>query len=201
MEAPRKNIGERGPADRLLYHQDFFRTFQDIMKRVSTARRSMNVLHDITEVVARSMGVKGSALFLLDRRKRVLEVVSSYGLSSRYLTKGPVLADRSIKESLEGMSVCVDDVSTDPRIQYPEEAAQEGIRSILSAPVIFKRRVIGVLRVYTSVPTEFSMEDVEFVEGLADLAALVIEYNRLVLGAKHSLEALKLMAASPAKSK
>jgi len=32
---------------------------------------------------------------------------------------------------------------------------------------------------------------VQFVQGLADLAALVIEYNRLVMGVKHSLEALK----------
>jgi len=149
--------------------------------------------------VARSMGVKGSALFLLDRRKRVLEVVSSYGLSERYLKKGPVLADRSIKEGLGGMSVRVDDVSTDPRIQYPQEAAREGIRSILSAPMVFKKKVIGVLRVYASVPTEFSMEDVAFVEGLADLAALVIEYNRLVSGAKQSLDALKKLAGRPAR--
>jgi GAF domain-containing protein len=199
MEARRTAAGQEEPRDRLLYHQDFFRTFRDIMKRVSTTRRSMNVLHDITEAVARSMGVKGSALFLLDRRKRVLEVVSSYGLSERYLKKGPVLADRSIKEGLGGMSVCVDDVSTDPRIQYPQEAAREGIRSILSAPMVFKKKVIGVLRVYASVPTEFSMEDVAFVEGLADLAALVIEYNRLVSGAKQSLDALKKLAGRPAR--
>lgn len=201
MEARTKRQEGREPGEQLLYHQDFFRTFREIMKRVSTTRRSMNVLHDITEAVARSMGVKGSALFLLDRRKRVLEVVSSYGLSERYLKKGPVLADRSIKESLEGMSVCVDDVSTDPRIQYPQEAAREGICSILSAPMVFKKKVIGVLRVYASVPTEFSMEDVDFVEGLADLAALVIEYNRLVSGAKQSLDALKKLAGRPARKK
>lgn len=197
MEPKTKRQEGREPGDRLLYHQDFFRTFREIMKRVSVTRRSMSVLHDITEAVARSMGVKGSALFLLDRRKRVLEVVSSYGLSDQYLKKGPVLADRSIKEGLEGMSVCVDDVSTDPRIQYPQEAAREGICSILSAPIIFKKKVIGVLRVYASVPTEFSMEDVDFVEGLADLAALVIEYNRLVSGAKLSLDALKKLTGPP----
>ncbi len=198
MEARTKRQEGRGPGEQLLYHQDFFRTFRDIMKRVSTTRRSMNVLHDITEAVTRSMGVKGSALFLLNRKKGVLEVVSSFGLSDRYLKKGPVLADRSIKESLEGMSVCVDDVSADPRIQYPQEAALEGIRSILSAPMVFKKKVIGVLRVYASVPTEFSMEDVDFVEGLADLAALIIEYNRLVSGAKQSLGALKELAGRPA---
>jgi len=199
MEVKKKPTGQEEPRDKLLYHQNFFRTFREIMRRVSTTKRSMGVLHDITEAVATSMGVKGSALFLLNRRKRILEVVSSYGLSDRYLKKGPVSADRSIKETLDGISVCVDDVSTDPRIQYPQEAAQEGIRSILSAPIMFKGKVIGALRVYTSVPTEFSMEDVEFVEGLADLAGLVIEYNRLVAGAKQSIEALKKMAGRPAR--
>lgn len=199
MEARKRVGGAEEPKDKLLYHQNFFRTFREIMKRVSTKRRSMDVLHDITESLAKSMGVKGSALFLLDRRRKVLEIVSAYGLSDRYLKKGPVLADRSISETMGGISVCVDDVSSDPRIQYPQEAAQEGICSILSSPIIFKGKVIGALRVYTSVPTEFSMEDVEFVEGLADLAALVIEYNRLVMGAKHSLEALKRLTGRKTK--
>jgi signal transduction protein with GAF and PtsI domain len=177
--------------ERLYYQQDFFGIFREIMRRISSTKRSMKAVDIITEHAAKSMGVKGSALMLLDRKKRVLEAVSSYGLSARYLRKGPVSSDRSIREGMAGAPVCVDDVKTDPRIQYPQEAAREGICSILSAPILFKKKVIGVLRIYTSIPTEFAYEDVQFVQGLADLAALVIEYNRLVMGVKHSLEALK----------
>jgi signal transduction protein with GAF and PtsI domain len=179
------------PRNQLYYRQNFFHIFREIMQEISSTKRSMKVVDLMVRHLANAMGVRGSALMLLDRRRKVLDLVSSYGLRDRYLRKGRVLADKSIKEGLGGMPVCVDDVANDPRIQYPEEAAREGIRSILSVPILFKNRVIGVLRVYTSVPTEFNSEDVDFVQGVADLAGLVIEYNRLVLGAKHSLEALK----------
>jgi len=177
--------------DQLYYRQDFFHIFREIMKEISSTKRSMRVIPLMVQRLANAMGVRGSALMLLDRRRRVLEVIASHGLSDRYLGKGPVRSDRSIKESMDGIPVCVDDVTKDPRIQYPEEAAREGICSILSVPILFKKRVIGVLRVYASVPTEFASEDIEFVQGVADLTGLVTEYNRLVMGAKNSLEALK----------
>ena len=173
--------------DELYYHYNFFETFRNVMKQISSTTKFTEVLDIIPESVAKAIGVKGSALMLLDQETRVLESVSSYGLSDHYLGKGPVHADKSISEAMDGIPVCVDDVSDDPRIQYPAEAVKEGISSILSVPIPFKGKVIGLLRIYTSIPTEFSYEDVEFAEGLAELAGIVIEYNRLLTGEKLSL--------------
>ena len=59
-----------------------------------------------------------------------------YGLSQTYLNKGPVEVDTNAlaREVLSGKIVNVPDVVQSPLIQYPEEARQEGIRSMLSAP-------------------------------------------------------------------
>ena len=175
----------------LYYHHFLFQTFRSIMKRMTSTTSFTKVVDIITEDVAKFLGVKGSALMLLDRKEKTLVTVSFFGLSESYLAKGPVHADKSIGEGMDGLSVCVDDVANDPRIEYPEAALLEGIRSILSVPISFRGQVIGLLRLYTTVPTEFRYEDIEFVEGLADLAGLVIEYGRLVSGFKTSLEALK----------
>jgi signal transduction protein with GAF and PtsI domain len=135
------------PREQLYYRQDFFHVFRGIMREISSTKRSMKVMDLIVQHLARAMGVKGSALMLLDRKRQVMELISCYGLSEPYLKKGPVLADKSIKEGLGGMPVCVDDVANDPRIQYPDDAVREGICSLLSVPIPFKNRVIGVLRV------------------------------------------------------
>ncbi|NIX54709.1 MAG: hypothetical protein GWN14_01885, partial [candidate division Zixibacteria bacterium] len=56
-----------------------------------------------------------------------------YGLSQEYQTKGPVIAEESIyQEMIEnrdngGSVVEVYDVSQDDRLQYLEEAVEEGI--------------------------------------------------------------------------
>jgi GAF domain-containing protein len=185
-----KTQRDRLEASHQLYY-NFFGIFRQLMKRISSTTQLTEVMDIITEDVAKAIGVKGSTLMLLDRKSKILEIVSSYGLSDRYLHKGPVHSEKSISEGMDGVTVCVDDVSKDPRIQYPAEAVREGICSILSVPMRFKENVIGLLRIYTSTPTEFSYEEIQFVEGLADLSGIAIEYNRLLLGYKHSLDACK----------
>jgi GAF domain-containing protein len=190
MQTKSRKLGTE-KKEELYYQHYFFQTFRSIMQRISTAKRLDQVLDTIAEDLSKVLGVKGSSLWLIDRKKRTLELASSYGLSDQYLYKGPLHSDRSIRECMDGISVCVDDVANDPRIEYPEEAVREGISSILSVPIQFKNRIIGVLRIYTAVPTEFDHQDIDFAEGLTQLAGMVIEYHRLLKGFKTSLDALK----------
>jgi GAF domain-containing protein len=91
-----------------------------------------------------------------------LELATSFGLSDEYLNKGPVSALRSIAQSLEDGPVAIYDVMDDPRIQYPKEAQKEGISSILSVPIVVGGSLLGAVRVYTSEPWEFTLDDVNF---------------------------------------
>ncbi|MFW6052797.1 MAG: GAF domain-containing protein, partial [Desulfosalsimonas sp.] len=137
--------------------------------------------------------VKGAALFLINRETKELEIAASFGLSNNYINKGPLSALKSISESLEQGPVAIYDVSDDPRIQYPEEAGVEGIASILSVPVMIQGRSIGVLRVYTAEPWEFTLEDVNFVQAVGSITGMAIDMARHYKGMKQSIEALKTM--------
>ena len=48
---------------------------------------------------------------LLDEKRQKMELVASYGLSDRYITKGPVGTDKSITEAMMGKAVSIYDVS------------------------------------------------------------------------------------------
>ena len=145
----------------------------------------------IVEAVRSALDVKGCALFLFNRKTHELEIAASMGLSNEYLSKGPVSALHSIAASLKDGPVAISDVTDDPRIQYPEAAKKEGIASILSVPIIVRERPIGVLRVYSGTPWEATLEDVNFVQAVAQIAGMALEMSRLYKGMRDSIEILK----------
>jgi GAF domain-containing protein len=93
--------------------------------------------------------------------------------------------------------VAIDDVSDDPRIQYPEEAVKEGIASILSVPIMMGDAAIGAVRVYAAEKWEFTMDDVNFVQALAQIAGILIEMTRLYQGQNEYIEVLSALTESP----
>ena len=94
-------------------------------------------------------------------------------------------------QSLEEGPVAIFDVTDDPRLQYPTEAVKEGISSILSVPVVAGGRTMGALRVYTSDPWEFTLDDVNFVQAMAYMVGMAIVMARHYKGFKESIEVLK----------
>ena len=145
----------------------------------------------IVESVNNALKTKGCALFLFNRKTNELEVAASMGLSNEYLNKGPISALKSIARSLADGPVAINDVTDDPRIQYPDAAKKEGIVSILSVPIVVREKPIGALRVYSAEPWNATMQDVTFVQAVAQIAGMALEMSRLYKGLKDSIEILK----------
>ena len=84
-------------------------------------------------------------------------------------------------------------VGDDPRLQYPNEAQKEGIASILAVPIIIGEKLIGSMRVYTAEPWEFTLNDVNFVQAVAQVVGMALEMCRINKGLKDSIDILKAM--------
>jgi len=175
-----------------------YETLIKISRSLSKSKDPEEIIRMTVESVKSALDIKGCALLLINRRSKELEVAASTGLSSEYLSKGPISALRSIADSLEDGPIAVYDVSDDPRVQYPEAAQKEGIASILSVPIMLGDEAIGAMRAYTAEKWEFTLEDVNFVQALAQIAGILIEMTRLYQGQKEHIEALTTMCESPA---
>jgi len=162
-----------------------------ITQAVAMSRDPEEVTLLIVESVKSALEAKGCALLLFNRKTNELELAASHGLSEDYLNKGPLSAIRSIADSLKDGPVAIADISDDPRIQYPEAAGKEGISSILSVPIIMQGKPLGALRVYSSEPWEVSLEEVNLVQAIAQIAGMALEMARLYKGLKDSIELLK----------
>ena len=170
-----------------------YETLLKVTHGVVLSRDPEEVTLLIVEAVKSALGVKGCALFLFNRKTNELELATSFGLSDEYINKGPVSALRSIAQSLEDGPVAIYEVMDDPRIQYPEEARKEGIASLLSVPIVVGGNLIGAMRVYTATPCAFTLEDVNFVQALAQLAGAAISMARYIRGLKSSIDVLKTL--------
>jgi len=157
----------------------YFQVFHEVTRAVLSVLNVEVVLHLIARGIVSSLDIKASALMLLDENTHRLELVASHGLNQKYLRKGPLYADRSIADVLRGEPVLVENAPADDRLQYREEAREEGIASILSVPMMMRGRVIGVLRIYTAEPRRFSQNEMDLISAIAEIGAIAIENARI----------------------
>jgi len=174
-----------------------YETLIKITRSLTKSRKTEEVIQMTVDSIKSSLEIKGCALYLINRDSNELEVAASSGLSKDYLNKGAISVLKSITDSLDDEPVAVYDVSDDPRIQYPDAAKAEGLASILSVPILVGEKVIGAVRVYTAEKWEFTLNDVNFVQALAQIAGLTIEMTRLYQGQSEYIETLSIMHESP----
>lgn len=161
--------------------RDFFDALYEALEKIVGSLDHDDVMENVVESTLKALQVKACSIRIVDRRRRKLILGSSTGLSEGYIRKGPVLIEASAldREALEGKTLYVENAQSDPRWQYPEKAAQEGIFSVLVAPLTAQEHVVGVLRIYSDEVRIFDQEEMRFLEAMARLSALALENARL----------------------
>jgi two-component system, NtrC family, sensor kinase len=163
-------------------------TLLNISRQVNSSLDVQTVLTAILRRTVEELNYRGGIIRLLSPTGQRLELVAATGLSQAYLSKGVVEIERSgiDQKVLQGEMVTIYDVTADPGFQYPQEALGEGIRSVQAVPLVAPdrseaggRKVIGVLRVYSSQPHRFRDEEVSFLQVIANLGAMALQNARM----------------------
>jgi len=159
---------------------DRYKILYDIARKLNSGLASEAVLYTIVEAICNAAGAKGCSLMLMTVDQQQLIHTVAHGLSDWYVRKGPVRLDDTMANTLKGAPVTIMDATTDPRVQYREQAQREGIVSMLSLPLIRRGKVIGLVRLYTSERREFTSEEIEFFSAVANLGAVALERAELL---------------------
>ncbi len=154
-----------------------FETLYNVARTVSSSLRLESVLNLIVESAAKVMNVKACSLRLLDAETQHLNLRASRGLSPQYLAKGPVHVEESPIDArvLKGEPVTLTNVTKGPGFQYADEAAKEGLTSVLTVPLLSKGEPLGVIRVYAHSERQFTAGEVALLEAFANQASVAIE--------------------------
>ena len=157
----------------------YLNALHSIAKTVNSTLDLDEVLSYIVSCAPDIMGVDAITIRLLDEEKQKLKLVAASGLSEKYLSRGPVDAEKNIELVLKGEPVAIYDVTSDPRIEYRREAKEEGIESLLATPIIVSGEIIGVMRFLTKKKRHFSKEEISFSVALAETCGIAIKNARM----------------------
>jgi len=167
--------------DQLAGVEAFYRIFRDISTSVHTSSDIKEVLDLVVRKSTEVVNAKGAVLRILNLDTNELELSAACGLSERYLSKGHVSSGKIITELCRlNKVIIVDDVQTSPRVQYPREAREEGIKSMLDLPLTIRDHVVGIIRVFFMEHRRFTEEQLDFLTGIAEQCALAIDKARLI---------------------
>jgi len=170
---------------------DYYQGLYELAAAVNSSLGAESVLSSIAEKVVTAMGAKGCSLMLLSPDKKQLFHTAAWGLSDWYVRKGPISADKSIAQALEGKVVAIPFAPDDERVQYRDQARKEGIVSILSVPMMLRDEIIGVMRIYTQERRDFNIDDEFFAAAAANLGAIALENARLYEAVAKDFETLR----------
>jgi GAF domain-containing protein len=150
--------------------------FAVIGEAFNSSIKTTELLGRAAQTITENLSLKGCHFRILSRDQKILENAASYGLSRRFLDKGPVDAEVSMTEALEGRTVSVLDCAVDPRIQYPAEHAAEGIVSCVTVPLATRGQVIGTMRLFMGEKREISAMEKQIAEIVASFATRAITH-------------------------
>ena len=170
-----------------------YKSLFEVAREINPTHGVKAALSRAVESTARAMDCKACSIRLLSTLDQSLRVEATYGLSERYLQKGPVLVARSAMDRyvLQGHVIAIEDCYNDPRVQYPQEMRDEGIRSLLVAPLQSHGSAIGVIRVYTDEVREFDSSERAFLLMIAELAAIALENARIYEALRNEIHELR----------
>jgi GAF domain-containing protein len=188
MDAARSHPSTRARQEAM--SQKLYKTIYHIARTVNSSLDPSEVLAAVAKEVTLAMQAKGCFIRVLDRRRTMLLPGGHYGLSDRYAKKGPVEIEKSRldQDVLEGKVVTIADVRADERFQYPREASEEGIVSLVVVPLRSRDEIIGALRVYSGEARSFSEEELDYLLCIANLSGLALENARMYKALKRASE-------------
>ena len=173
--------------------ETFYRVFRDISTLVHTGKSLKEVLDRVVRKASELLDAKGALLRIRNLETQQFEVAAAHGMGERYLNKGPVTSEKILSDEIrQNRVLIIEDIWKAPRVEYPQEAWDEGIRMMLDIPLTVVEETIGLLRIYLTEKREFSEDELSFMVSIGEQCACAINKARLIENQKARYDQLAI---------
>jgi signal transduction histidine kinase len=182
--------GEPAAAEQL----DQLRFLHRVARMATTARTWEELLETVVDETRDALRASVSSLYLLDRDAENLTLAATNGLDRYQIGRARVPFGAGVTgrvaESREPL--VIPDVSSDERFLWVRGIDQRRfVASMLSVPLVWNDRIVGVLNVQTEQHRDFTPSDVAHLRAIADLLAGIVEKGRMQKEAEERAAELK----------
>ena len=162
-------------------YESYFHVFRDIIRSMHSSDSLQEVLDVVVTKSAAVLNAKGALLRIFNEDTERFDVRAACGLGENYLTKGPVTTEKVLSDPAELHRVkIITDLWHAPRVEYPQEAWNEGIRMMVDVPLAVRDQMLGLIRIYLDHQRAFSDDELDFMLTIAEQCACIIERVQLM---------------------
>ena len=153
----------------------------EVSDAVSRSLELEDILSAAAEKVADVMDVDVVLAFLLDEETQELKPTIYRGVSAEFIAE---LGTLKVGEGFNGLvaetgkPLVVEDASSDPRLTK-EVVLKEGIRTVLSVPLLGAGKITGTLSVATRSPRQYAQDEIELLSHIANQIGVAVDNARL----------------------
>lgn len=157
----------------------YLQVFQQVTRMISMVRDSRQVMTNIVHSLPELLAIDACTIRLMDQASGTFVLGAAAGLSQEYLDRPDVDSRETIAMVASGHPVAMNAVADSSHRPFREAALREGIESVLTLPIPFQERVIGIMRLLTRTPRVFAEDEILFSVALAEQVGIAISNGRM----------------------
>lgn len=173
---------------------------QELGRLAAQARDWDELMRTVVDRTTAGMAVEVASLYLLERDGEHLVLAATNGLDAAQVGRVRVDLGQGITGRAAALREPVQsrDVQADPRFAWLRAIDQAGLHGMLSVPLLWADRLVGVLNVQTTAVRAFPRPEVELLETIASVLSGIVEKGRLQAEAEAQLDRLSQLDAARA---
>jgi formate hydrogenlyase transcriptional activator len=172
-------MDEGSPTRRAADETERYRTLLEINNALISNLTRDDLFRAIARALRRVVPFDRTAIFLHDAEKNVLKLfILESSLPSSYFNVGFEMAPGESHVGLvfqRQQPLLRRDLASERQYPAEEMAYRDGVRSYVVVPLIVRATSIGVLAVASTTPDRYSVQDVRFLQEVANQVALAVE--------------------------
>ncbi len=159
--------------------RDYLDVYQEVTRLISMIRDPQLVMELVVERLPVLLEVDAATIRLFDESTNSFVLGAAHGLSQEYLSRQTIDTSEVMEELRQGNPTARSKVSI-PRDRNGSDSVQkEGVKSALSLPILYREKVIGILRLLTRVQRDFTEAEAKFAMSLAEQVGIAIVNSNL----------------------
>ena len=175
--------------------QQFLGVYQKITRLTSMVFDHQEVMETIVRSLPELLAIDACTIRLLDSSTRSFVLGAAHGVSLEYLSREVIDTEATMVMVQSGYPVFSTRVDEDPSPPFRDAANREGIKSVLTLPIIFQGKLTGIMRLLIRTERSFTAEEIAFAMAIAEQVGLAIAHGRMFKEMEVQLDFLREIQA------
>ena len=158
---------------------DYLEVFQEVTRLISSVHEPQKVMDLVVQRLPELMEVDAATIRLYDKANSTFVLGAANGVSDEYLSRSTIDTEEVMADLLKGRPTAKTNVNTVCDHDSCSFVFAEGVKSIMTLPILNKGEVTGMLRLLTKNTRDFSAKEIGFAMSLAEQVGVAICNSRL----------------------